>query len=132
VRVGNVPDPTLRESTDAVVRVLRSCICDSDLWPSGSMPASRQVRRRRHAGELRVGEDAPLPPSLPARSDVLCTGHHGAVTAEVGPRPTTSTHSEQAEPNDVVLYHTVSGNRGITGERVAISRFRVTLWMECG
>ena len=48
VRVEDVPDPTLREPTDAVVRVLRSCICGSDLWPYGSMPASEQGRRIGH------------------------------------------------------------------------------------
>jgi len=48
VRVEHVPDPKLREATDAVVRVLRSCICGSDLWPYGSMPASHQGRRMGH------------------------------------------------------------------------------------
>ncbi len=48
VRVENVPDPVLREPTDAVVRVLRSCICGSDLWPYRSMPASEQGRRIGH------------------------------------------------------------------------------------
>ena len=48
VRVEEVPDPTLREPTDAVVRVLRSCICGSDLWPYGSMPASEEGRRIGH------------------------------------------------------------------------------------
>ncbi len=48
VRVEEVPDPTLRQPTDAVVRVLRSCICGSDLWPYGSMPASEQGRRMGH------------------------------------------------------------------------------------
>ena len=33
VRVEDVPDPVLIEPTDAVVRVLASCICGSDLWP---------------------------------------------------------------------------------------------------
>ncbi|GGC03505.1 zinc-dependent alcohol dehydrogenase family protein [Cellulomonas carbonis] len=33
VRVEEVPDPVLREPTDALVRVLLSCICGSDLWP---------------------------------------------------------------------------------------------------
>lgn len=33
IRVSEVPDPTLRDPTDAVVRVVRSCICGSDLWP---------------------------------------------------------------------------------------------------
>ncbi len=48
VRVEDLPDPTLREPTDAVVRVLRSCICGSDLWPYGSMPASEPARRMGH------------------------------------------------------------------------------------
>jgi threonine dehydrogenase-like Zn-dependent dehydrogenase len=48
VRVDDVPDPVLKERTDAVVRVLRSCICGSDLWPYGSMPASPGGRRIGH------------------------------------------------------------------------------------
>jgi threonine dehydrogenase-like Zn-dependent dehydrogenase len=48
VRVEDVPDPVLREPTDAVVRVLRSCICGSDLWPYWSMPPSEQGRRMGH------------------------------------------------------------------------------------
>jgi threonine dehydrogenase-like Zn-dependent dehydrogenase len=48
VRVENVPDPVIQEPTDAVVRVLQSCVCGSDLWPYGSMPASGQGRRMGH------------------------------------------------------------------------------------
>ncbi len=48
VRVENVPDPVLREPTDALVRVLRSCICGSDLWPYGSKPASGHGDRIGH------------------------------------------------------------------------------------
>lgn len=33
VRVEDVPDATLREPTDALVRVTHACICGSDLWP---------------------------------------------------------------------------------------------------
>src|ERR1043165_6228811 len=33
VRIENVPDAALIESTDAVVAVSRACICGSDLWP---------------------------------------------------------------------------------------------------
>src|ERR1044071_8526889 len=33
VRVENVPDAAVIESTDAVVVVCRACICGSDLWP---------------------------------------------------------------------------------------------------
>ncbi|WP_328938873.1 zinc-dependent alcohol dehydrogenase family protein [Streptomyces tauricus] len=32
LRVEDVPDPVVRQPGDAVVRVLRSCICGSDLW----------------------------------------------------------------------------------------------------
>ena len=48
VRVEHVPDPKLQEPTDAVVRVVRSCICGSDLWPYGSMPAGDEGRRVGH------------------------------------------------------------------------------------
>src|SRR5258708_31770282 len=33
VRVENVPDPTIKQPTDALVRITASCICGSDLWP---------------------------------------------------------------------------------------------------
>ncbi|MBV9313379.1 MAG: zinc-dependent alcohol dehydrogenase family protein [Pseudonocardia sp.] len=48
VRVEHVPDPTLREPTDALVRVLRSCICGSDLWPYRSMPTTEHGQRMGH------------------------------------------------------------------------------------
>lgn len=32
IRVETVPDPTIEAATDAIVRVVRSCICGSDLW----------------------------------------------------------------------------------------------------
>ena len=48
VRVETVPDPVLKQPTDAIVRVLRSAICGSDLWPYGSLPASSPGRRMGH------------------------------------------------------------------------------------
>jgi threonine dehydrogenase-like Zn-dependent dehydrogenase len=48
VRVENVPDPVIREPADAVVRVVRSCICGSDLWPYWKMPPSPEGRRMGH------------------------------------------------------------------------------------
>ncbi|MFD7078861.1 zinc-binding dehydrogenase [Streptomyces sp. NPDC059918] len=48
IRVENVPDPVVHEGTDAVVRVLRSCICGSDLWPYGSKPAEHRGDRIGH------------------------------------------------------------------------------------
>ncbi|TDD79268.1 IMP dehydrogenase [Actinomadura darangshiensis] len=156
VRVQDRPDPKIRQPTDAIVRVVLSCVCGSDLWPFKSMPATDTGRpmgheflgvieetgsgvtrlkagdlvvtpfaycdntcdfcRRglqsscRHGGrygldgvdggqgeavrvphadgtlvKLPVGEDSPLLPSLLTLSDVLGTGHHGAVTAGVEP-----------------------------------------------
>ncbi len=46
VTVEEVPDPAIREDTDAVVRVLRSCVCGSDLW------AYRGVLRRDPGSRL--------------------------------------------------------------------------------
>ncbi|MFD7601005.1 zinc-dependent alcohol dehydrogenase family protein [Streptomyces mirabilis] len=48
VRVEEVPDPKIQRPTDAVVRVLRSCICGSDLWPYRSRPPSEQGDRIGH------------------------------------------------------------------------------------
>ncbi|WP_426752284.1 zinc-binding dehydrogenase [Myxococcus sp. Y35] len=42
VRVENVPDARLQLPTDAVVRVLRACICGSDLHPYHHMAASQE------------------------------------------------------------------------------------------
>ena len=42
VKVENVPDASLQEPTDALVRVVAACICGSDLWPYRSMPASEK------------------------------------------------------------------------------------------
>ena len=48
VRVEHVPDPKIHEPTDAVVRVVRACVCGSDLWPYGAMPATPEGRRMGH------------------------------------------------------------------------------------
>ena len=50
VRVENVPDARLIESTDALLAVSRGCICGSDLWPyklmkPGEPPAAWATRR---------------------------------------------------------------------------------------
>jgi threonine dehydrogenase-like Zn-dependent dehydrogenase len=156
VRIEDVPDPSIVEPTDAVVRVTRACICGSDLWPYASMEPSDkgqpmgheavgvveavgpEVRTVKpgdvvvmpfafsdgtcafcheglhtecvHVGffgnggmngaqaealrvpyadgtlfALPVGEDDELMPSLLTLSDVMGTGHHAAVVAQVGP-----------------------------------------------
>ena len=40
VRVEEVPDPILREPTDALVRVLAAGICEGELPPYRTMPAA--------------------------------------------------------------------------------------------
>lgn len=37
VRIIDAPDPVLKDSTDAVVRIVRACVCGSDLHPYHSM-----------------------------------------------------------------------------------------------
>ena len=48
VRVENVPDPSVVEPTDAVVRVTRAAICGSDLWPYRNMEPTEGGRRMGH------------------------------------------------------------------------------------
>ena len=48
VRVVNVPDATLVEPTDAIVRVTQACICGSDLWPYRAMERTPQGQSMGH------------------------------------------------------------------------------------
>ena len=48
----DVPDPKVEQPTDAVVRVVASCICGSDLWPYRS---ARPVRSPERIGHEFVG-----------------------------------------------------------------------------
>ncbi len=48
VRVIDVPDPTIQNPADALVRVVRSCVCGSDLHPYHSMPATPEGRSMGH------------------------------------------------------------------------------------
>jgi threonine dehydrogenase-like Zn-dependent dehydrogenase len=159
VRIENVPDAHLIESTDALVAVTRAAICGSDLWPYRTLEQTETGRRMGHEfigvveavgadvrtvkardlvvspflwsdgtcvfcqeglqseclhggrygsddvdggqGEavrvpqadgtlvvLPVGADDALMPSLLTLSDVMGTGHHAAVVADVGPGKT--------------------------------------------
>ncbi|MFC7402524.1 zinc-binding dehydrogenase [Citricoccus sp. GCM10030269] len=40
VRVESIPEPSIVEPTDAIIRTVRSCVCGSDLHPYHSMPDS--------------------------------------------------------------------------------------------
>src|SRR6266516_4455876 len=48
VRIENVPDPSIIEPTDAIIRVVRACICGSDLWPYNSMGPSEPGQSMGH------------------------------------------------------------------------------------
>ncbi|MFC5141740.1 zinc-dependent alcohol dehydrogenase family protein [Actinomycetospora rhizophila] len=48
IRVEDVPDPTLQNATDAIVRITHSCICGSDLWPYKSREQTEQGDRIGH------------------------------------------------------------------------------------
>jgi len=78
VRVEQRPDATVRQPTDAVVRVVRSAICGSDLWAYGSMPASQQGRPMGHEF-LGVVEDV--------GADVATPAPERSVSALVGDSP---------------------------------------------
>jgi threonine dehydrogenase-like Zn-dependent dehydrogenase len=48
VRIEDVPDPSLVDPTDAILRVTRACICGSDLWPYGSLEPRETGRAMGH------------------------------------------------------------------------------------
>jgi threonine dehydrogenase-like Zn-dependent dehydrogenase len=48
VRIENVGDPSISEPTDAILRVVRACICGSDLWPYASMAPSETGQSMGH------------------------------------------------------------------------------------
>ena len=48
VRVEQLPDPVVEQPTDALVRVVRTCVCGSDLHPYHSMPAGERGQQMGH------------------------------------------------------------------------------------
>jgi threonine dehydrogenase-like Zn-dependent dehydrogenase len=57
VRIKDAPDPTIKEPTDALLRVTRACICGSDLWPYKSMEATGNGGRPMGHEAIGVVED---------------------------------------------------------------------------
>lgn len=72
VRVETVPDPIIRERSDAIVRVTRACICGSDLWPYKDMEPSATGRRMGHEF-IGVVEDVGADVRTVRRGDVVVT-----------------------------------------------------------
>jgi threonine dehydrogenase-like Zn-dependent dehydrogenase len=48
VRTAEVPDPLISAPTDAIIRVVRSCVCGSDLWPYAAMERSDEGQAMGH------------------------------------------------------------------------------------
>jgi threonine dehydrogenase-like Zn-dependent dehydrogenase len=48
VRVEDIPDATIEQPTDALVRVVRAAVCGSDLHPYHSMPTNEQGQQMGH------------------------------------------------------------------------------------
>ncbi|MEU8761631.1 zinc-dependent alcohol dehydrogenase family protein [Streptomyces sp. NPDC048659] len=48
MRVRDVPDPVIQDATDVVVRVVRACICGSDLWAYRGESARQPGQRIGH------------------------------------------------------------------------------------
>ncbi|MDE2449029.1 MAG: alcohol dehydrogenase catalytic domain-containing protein, partial [Gammaproteobacteria bacterium] len=91
VRIENVPDPTLAEPGDAIIRVTRACICGSDLWPYRSMQRSDKGQRMGHEAigviesvgsdvqTLKRGDVVLMPFAISDGTCVFC--HEGLPTA---------------------------------------------------
>jgi threonine dehydrogenase-like Zn-dependent dehydrogenase len=48
IRVEDVPDPQIRRPSDALVRVVASCVCGSDLWPYRGVTQTTEPHRIGH------------------------------------------------------------------------------------
>ncbi len=91
VRLEDVPDPSIVDPTDAILRVTRACICGSDLWPYASMEPSEPGQSMGHeaigvveevGAEVRTINRGDLVVMPFAISDGTCEFcHHGLHTA---------------------------------------------------
>jgi hypothetical protein len=54
VRIETVLDAAILHPTDALIRVVRACICGSDLWPYNDMPSDGPARPMGHEAIGRV------------------------------------------------------------------------------
>jgi len=91
VRIEDVPDARIEESTDAVIRITRACICGSDLWPYKSLDPSEGARIMGHeaigvvediGSEVRAVKEGDLVVMPFASSDGTCVFcHEGLQTA---------------------------------------------------
>jgi threonine dehydrogenase-like Zn-dependent dehydrogenase len=91
VRIENIPDATLVEPTDAILRVTHACICGSDLWPYASMEPNDSGQSMGHEAigivedfgpEVRTLERGDLVVMPFASSDGTCEFCHDGLQTE--------------------------------------------------
>ena len=95
IRVEEVPDPVLHRPTDAVVRIVASCVCGSDLWPYRGVTETEEPRRIGHefVGVVEdVGKPSRQLPGLEERLPVDALDQFAEVVGVEGPEP------EEARP----------------------------------
>jgi threonine dehydrogenase-like Zn-dependent dehydrogenase len=93
IRLDDVPEPTIQESTDAIVRLTASAICGTDLhFVRGTMPGVEEGRILGHEGVGVVEEVGDYVRNLDAGdrvaipSTIACGAGLDAVTAPSGSR----------------------------------------------
>jgi threonine dehydrogenase-like Zn-dependent dehydrogenase len=70
VRIQDVPDPSIVDPTDAIVRVTSACVCGSDLWPYADMEAGEHGQSMGHEA-IGVVEDIGSSVSTLKRGDLV-------------------------------------------------------------
>ncbi len=70
VRTEGVPDPSIVDPTDAILRVTRACICGSDLWPYASIVPSEAGQSMGHEA-IGIVEDVGAEVRNLARGDLV-------------------------------------------------------------
>src|ERR671927_1520122 len=70
VRIEDVPDPSIVDPTDAIVRVTSACICGSDLWPYADMAPSETGQSMGHEA-IGVVEDVGADVRTVKKGDVV-------------------------------------------------------------
>ena len=99
--VEEVPKATLEQDDDIVIRVVRTCVCGSDLWFFRGLSGQAAHSQVGHESigvveevgaaveSVKPGDFVVVPfPSLLTISDVMSTGYHAAASAEVKPGDT--------------------------------------------
>jgi len=70
VRIEDFRDPSIVEPTDAIMRVVRACVCGSDLWPYNSMEPSEAGQSMGHEA-IGVVEDVGVEVGSVKRGDLV-------------------------------------------------------------